>query len=452
MKDALAHLEANREAYLGLLLDYLKIPSISAQRGHDAETRRAADFVSARLAEMGFSVGLFEGDGLPTVHAKHIEGDDRPTLLLYGHYDVQPADPLELWETPPFTPTIIDGEIRARGCADDKGPSLALLLAAECWLKAHGSLPVNLKIILEGEEESGGVVVEQYVKAHAADLDADVLIVADAPGSAKGTPALCYALRGLVAVEVKMTGPSRDLHSGSYGGAVGNPATALARLVSTLHDDRGAVAVDGFYLGIPPLDDAERERIARVPFDEAAFLAEIGSPEAFGEAGYTTMERRSARPTCEINGIFGGYSGEGTKTIVPAEAGCKITCRLVPGQDPAAVQDALVRHLESHRPPGVRMEVARGARAPAMFTDPETIWAGRAREALAAAYGRPATLTREGGSIPVVSVFQTVLGLQPLLIGTYAPGEKAHSPNERYFVDDFYACIRAGIHLFDHRS
>jgi acetylornithine deacetylase/succinyl-diaminopimelate desuccinylase-like protein len=448
MEEALRYLEAHREAYLDQLFSFLRIPSVSAQSDHDEDTRRAAVFIRDRMREAGLTAGLHEGDGLPTVHGAYAAGDGRPTLLLYGHYDVQPPEPLELWETPPFEPTIVDGEIRARGCADDKGPSLALLLAAECWLKATGSLPVNLKVTFEGEEESGGTVLERYLAEHREDLHADALVIADVAGLAPGKPALCYGLRGLVAVEVTVTGPSRDLHSGSYGGAVANPATALARLIASLHDADGCVAVAGFHDGIAPLDDTERARLTRVPFDEAAFLAETGAREVFGEQGYSTPERRTVRPTCEINGIFGGYMGEGAKTIVPARAGCKITCRLVPGQDPEAVLEALVRHLEAHCPPGVGLEVERGPRAPAVYMDPESFWARKARAALEKAFGAPAALTREGGSIPVVNAFSELLGLEALLLGTYAPGERAHSPNERYRVEDFYAAIRTGICLF----
>ncbi len=448
MEEALRYLEAHREAYLEQLFAFLRIPSVSAQSSHDDDTRRAAAFVRDRLLDAGLTAGLFEGDGLPTVYGRYAAGGDRPTVLVYGHYDVQPPEPLELWETPPFEPTIVDGEIRARGCADDKGPTLALLLAAECWLQATGSLPVNLEVAIEGEEESGGSVIERYLKEHRADLHADALVIADVAGLAADRPSLCYGLRGLVALEVTVTGPSRDLHSGTYGGAVANPATALARLVASLHAADGSVAVKDFYAGVAPLDDAERARLAGLPFDEAAFLADTGARELCGEEGYSTWERRAARPTCEVNGIFGGYGGEGTKTIVPAHAGCKITCRLVPGQDPDAVQEAVTRHLEAHCPPGVGLEVAPGAQAPAVYMDPETPWARKARAALEKAFGTPAALTREGGSIPVVNAFKETLGLEALLLGTYAPGERAHSPNERYRVDDFYAAIRTGIHLF----
>jgi acetylornithine deacetylase/succinyl-diaminopimelate desuccinylase-like protein len=448
MEEALRHLEAHREAYLDQLFAYLRIPSVSAQSDHSRDTRRAAAFLRDRLRGIGLEADLFEGEGLPTVHGRYAAGDDRPTLLVYGHYDVQPPEPLELWETPPFEPTLVDDEIRARGCADDKGPSLAMLFAADCWLKATGALPVNLKFAFEGEEESGGTVIERYLEEHREALSADALIVADTPGLAPGTPALCYALRGLVALEATVEGPSRDLHSGSYGGAVANPAAALARMITSLHTSDGRVAVDGFYEGIPPLDAAERARLARLPFDEAALLRDTGARDLRGEEGYTTWERRTARPTCEINGIFGGYAGEGTKTIVPARAGCKITCRLVPAQDPAAVQEALARHLSAHCPPGVGLDIARGPVAPAAYMDPETPWAHKARAALEHAFGAPPALTREGGSIPVVNAFREILGLEALLLGTYAPGERAHSPNERYPVEDFYAAIRTGIYLF----
>jgi acetylornithine deacetylase/succinyl-diaminopimelate desuccinylase-like protein len=448
MDTALRHLEQNRDRFLGLLLEYLRIPSVSAQRAHDADSRRAAEFIRTALAEAGFETGFFEGKGLPTVHGARLADPKKPALVVYGHYDVQPPDPLDLWETPPFEPALRDGEIRARGCADDKGPSLALVLAAASWLKGAGDLPLNLRFVIEGEEESGGTVVYDYVKAKRAELaEARAVAIADAPGLARGVPALCYGLRGIAALDVHLEGPGRDLHSGTYGGAVANPATALARLLATLHDARGRVAIAGFYDGAAPPDAAERARLAKLPFDERAFLSETGSPALAGEEGFTTWERRTARPTVEVNGIFGGYQGEGSKTIVPARAGAKLTCRLVPGQDPARVQDLVARHLETHAPPGVRVQVRRGHLAPAMYADPETPWARAARGALERAYGRAPALTREGGSIPVVAAFREA-GLEPLLLGTYAPGEKAHSPNERYFVEDFFGAIRTGIHLF----
>jgi acetylornithine deacetylase/succinyl-diaminopimelate desuccinylase-like protein len=445
---ALQHLETHKDEYLAELFEYLKIPSVSAQRAHDPDSRFAADFVRNRLEQAGFKAGLFEGDGLPTVHASRIEGDGRPTLLLYGHYDVQPPDPLDEWQSPPFEPTVIDGEIRARGCADDKGPSLAMILAAECWILATGSLPVNLKVVIEGEEESGGHIVNDYLHAHRADLAADALVIADSPGATADVPSLCYGLRGLVAAEVTVRGPARDLHSGFYGGAVANPATALARLVASLHDEHGHVAVPGFYEGVLDVDEVEHARMTSRPFDENEFLAESGAPSLFGEKGFTTLERIGARPTCEVNGIFGGYMGEGTKTIVPARAGCKITCRLVPDQDPETVRQALERHLHANCPAGVTVEVKSAAHAPAMYMDPSSEWARKACAALQQSYGHPPALTREGGSIPVVSTFGDVLGLAPLLIGTYAPGERMHSPNERYFARDFFRAIETGIRLF----
>ncbi len=448
MDRALAYLERNRERFLGLLLDYLKIPSVSAQKRFHEDARRAAEFIRQRLHDAGFQTRVFDGKGLPTVHGWRSQDPKRPTLLVYGHYDVQPPDPLDLWETPPFEPTLLDGEIRARGSADDKGPSLALVLAAECWSKGAGALPLNLKVVIEGEEECGGDVVVQFVKKHKKELAAEALVIADTSGWQRGTPALCYGLRGIFAAEVTIEGPSRDLHSGSYGGTVANPATALARLVATLHDEGGRVAVKGFYDGVTPPDAAERARIAALDFEEGDHLAETGSPALYGEEGFSTLERKGARPTCEINGIFGGYQGEGSKTIIPAKAGCKITCRIVPGQDPAKGFAALERHLRKHCPPGVKLHVRKGHRAAAVYTDPETPWAMRARAALEGAFGRPAMLTREGGSIPVVNLFQKELGTQPLLLGTYAPGERAHSPNERYYVDDFFAAIRTGIRLF----
>ncbi|MHC4956956.1 MAG: dipeptidase [Planctomycetota bacterium] len=450
MKGALDYLEANRDRFLEQLFEFLRIPSISAQSDSHGDARRAAEWIRQRLEDAGMTAALFDdgGDGLPTVTGELKAGDDKPTILIYGHYDVQPPEPLELWETPPFEPTVIDGEIRARGCADDKGPTLAMVLAAECWTKGAGESPVNLKLVIEGEEESGGQVVYRYLEKHRDDLKADALVIADVSGAARGVPALCYGLRGLAALEVKVTGPARDLHSGTYGGTVMNPATAVARIIASLHDENGHVAVAGFYDGVSEIDATERERFAAVPFDEEAYRAELAVPELFGEAGYSTLERKSARPTCEINGIFGGYDGEGSKTIVPAEAGCKLTCRLVPGQDPNAIADAVEAHLKAHCPPGVRLEVEQGHKAAAVYTDPDTEWSRRARKALEAAFEEQPCLLREGGTIPVAIAFQEVLGLPPLLLGTYTPGERAHSPNERYFVEDFYGGIRTGIHLF----
>ena len=448
MQAALDHLEANRQVYLDLLFDFLRIPSVSAQSEYHAEARKAGEFVKAQLEAAGYEASLFEGSGLPTVYGSRIEDASAPTLIVYGHYDVQPPEPLDLWETPPFEPTIVDGQIRARGCADDKGPTLALILAAECLRKTRGALPINIHWVIEGEEECGGPVVGEFLKANAAKLNADALVIADVCGLDAQTPALCYGLRGLAAVEVKVTGPARDLHSGTYGGTLANPATALARLIATLHDDKGRVAIDGFYDGVREVDDVERARTDAIPFDEKEYLAETGAPSIFGEAGFSTLERKGARPTCEVNGIFGGYDGEGSKTIVPAQAGCKLTCRLVPDQDPARVAEAVKTHLEKHCPPGVQVEVELGHQAHGVYTDPDTDWARAARSALSFAFDNQAAVTREGGSIPIVNTFMDTLGVQPLLLGTYTPGERAHSPNERYPVADFIRGIRTGIHLF----
>ncbi|MHC4939906.1 MAG: dipeptidase [Planctomycetota bacterium] len=448
MQPALDHLEANRQVFLDLLFDFLRIPSVSAQSEYHSEARRAGEFVRDQLAAAGYEASLFEGDGLPTVFGSRIEDPDAPTLLVYGHYDVQPPEPLDLWQTPPFEPTLVDGQIRARGCADDKGPTLALILAAECLRKTRGSLPVNLHWVIEGEEECGGPVVGEFLKKNAGKLEADALVIADVCGLDADTPALCYGLRGLAAFEVTVKGPRRDLHSGTYGGTIANPATALARLIATLHDDDGRVAIEGFYDGVREIDEIERKRTDALPFDEKAYLQETGSSALFGETGFSTLERKGARPTCEVNGIFGGYDGEGSKTIVPAEAGCKLTCRLVPDQDPAKVAAAVEAHLLKHSPPGVTVEVGLGHQAQGIYTDPDTDWAKAARKALGFAFGKEAALTREGGSIPIVNTFMDTLGVQPLLLGTYAPGERAHSPNERYPVEDFIRGIRAGIHLF----
>jgi len=449
MDAPLAHLEQQRDRYLDELFELLRIPSVSAQGKHADDVRAGAEWVRARLEAAGLEAGIHEDDaGLPLVYGRYGDDPARKTVLLYGHYDVQPPEPLELWDSPPFEPTVRDGVVYARGCADDKGPTLAMIQAAECWIAATGELPVNLRVVIEGEEEVGGSVIGRYLERHKDAVAADAIVIADVPGAAPGVPAFCYGLRGFTVLEFKVTGPSRDLHSGTYGGTVANPLAAAARLVASLHDAEGRVAVDGFYDGVQAVDDAERARVAEVPFDEDAHLEETGSPALFGEPGFSTLERKGARPTCEVNGLFGGYQGEGAKTIVPAEATCKITCRLVPDQDPVRVQDAVVKHLEARCPPGVRLEITRGTAAEAVFADPTTPWAQAACHALEKAYGKAPVLVREGGSIPVAITFQELFGHAPLLLGTYSPGERAHSPNERYPVADFFGAIRTGIALY----
>jgi acetylornithine deacetylase/succinyl-diaminopimelate desuccinylase-like protein len=447
--DALDYAEKNADRFLSDLMDYLAIPSISGRPKHADDVRKAAEFTRDKLREAGLEADLAEGDGHPLVRADYRGAPGAPTVILYGHYDVQPVDPLDLWETAPFEPTIVDGMIRARGGADDKGPALAQVFGLMSWCKGAGSLPINVVVLIEGEEEVGGPVLPAYIQAHKADLAADAVVIMDCPGYAPGVPALAYGLRGIATLEVRVDGPARDLHSGGYGGAVKNPAEALCEMIASCRAADGGIAIPGVLEGIVPLSQKERERSAALPFSEAEFLAETGSPATWGEEGYTTLERRWGRPTFEVNGLFGGYQGDGSKTIVPATAGAKLSLRLVPGQDAQKVLDAVEEHLLANAPAGVTVTVDKGFGAPAILVDVESAPARAARRALAEGFGQEPLLTREGGSIPVVATFAEALGVTPLLVGTYRPGEKAHSPNEQYHPDDFQAAIRTSVVMLE---
>lgn len=427
----------------------MSIPSISAQPAHVADVVRSAVWLCDRMARAGLAARIVESPGEhPIVLARSRPVPGAPTVLVYGHHDVQPVDPLSEWEHPPFEPTVIDGVLRCRGGADDKGPTLAMVAACEAWERGAGGLPLNVLFAVEGEEESGGQHLARYVREHGDELRADCLVILDVPGFAAGVPALCYGLRGILTLELRVDGPSRDLHSGGYGGAVANPAEVLARILTTCRAADGSIAIAGVLDDVAAPDAAERARLASLPVDEEGFRAESGAPALFGEPGRGLWERLWARPTFEVNGIFGGYQGSGSKTIIPAWAGAKLSLRLVPHQDPDRVFDAVRRHLAAVCPPTVRLTVVRGHGASAIHEPPSGPWAERACRAMEEAYGVAPRLVRAGGSIPIAQVFHEVLGLAPLLFGTYSPGERAHAPNERYPLADFHAAIRAGTRFF----
>lgn len=438
------HLRAHRERGLQGLQEFLSIPSVSAVSAHRADMVRAADFLADRLRAAGLQdVAVLPTGGHPAVFAQWLGAPGRPTALVYGHYDVQPPDPLELWTTPPFAPSVRDGRLFARGAADDKGQVWMHVLAAEALLQTTGRLPLNLRFLIEGEEEVGSTHLKSFVAAHRQELAAEVVVISDSGLYAPGLPAIVYGLRGLCALELTVRGPSRDLHSGEYGGAVQNPLHALAELVAGLHDPEGRVAVEGFYEDVRPLPDQERAALARLPFDAEAYRRDLGVPAVFGEAGYSTTERTTARPTVEVNGMWGGFQGEGSKTVIPAEAHAKLTCRLVPDQDPARIGQQVADHLRRRCPPGVRVEVTAHEGAPATVAPLDSEYVRAASRALRGAFGAEPVHTRMGGSIGVVPAFTEQLGAPVVLMGFGLAEDHIHSPNESFDLDNYDRGLRA---------
>ncbi len=432
------------------LFEFLRIPSISARSDRSDQVIEAADWLRDRMAEAGLTAEVISTDGHPVVLGEWREaGPDAPTILIYGHYDVQPSDPDDLWTSPAFEPEIRDGRIYARGSADDKGQVFMHLKAIEAHLSARGSLPANVVFLVEGEEEVGSVNLTPFVKAHLDRLAADAVVVSDSGMFAPGLPSILYSLRGLAYLELRVRGASSDLHSGAYGGAVANPANALAQIVASLHDSQGRVAIDGFYDDVADVEDTVREGIASLPFDEEAFRADVGVPGLTGEDGFTTLERLWIRPTCDVCGLLSGYTGEGAKTVLPARAMAKVSFRLVPNQDPGRIADLFRAHVAAHAPAGVEVEVVElhGGRPWRSSVDPNLLAA--ASRSLARAFGREPVLQGEGGSIPIVVEFEELLGAPALLLGFSLPGCNMHAPDEWLSVDNFERGIRALTYLYD---
>jgi len=427
----------------------LRIPSISARREHQADTRAAAEWLHDHARAIGLEASIHETKGHPIVLAEWRKaGPDAPTVLIYGHYDVQPVEPLELWTTPPFEPSIRDGRIYARGSVDDKGQLFLHLKAIEAHLAATGSLPVNVVLLMEGEEEVGSENLMPFVEANTERLKCDAVVISDTTMVAPGVPTIGASLRGLAYFEIHVDGPGHDLHSGSYGGAVINPATALARIIASFHDENWHARIPGFYDDVDPADDL-RDQTRRVGFDENRFLEETGSPETGGEAGFNTLERIWVRPTVEVNGLLSGYTGEGSKTVLPAHAMAKVSCRLVPHQDPEKIQTLFIDYVRSVAPAGVRVDVRvlhGGKPWRAKIGGPLYDAAGRALEK---AFGKKPVLAGEGGSIPIVPEFERVLGAPVLLMGFGLPGENAHAPDEWMSVENFEKGILASAFLLD---
>ena len=430
------------------LFTFLRFPSISTDSRHTADVRACAQWLIEKLTGMGLAVELHETARHPIVVARNEHRADRKTVLIYGHYDVQPVDPLALWQNPPFEPEIREGKIWARGATDNKGQMLAHILGVEKTLREQGELPVNLIFLFEGEEEIGSPNLAPFLREHRESLRCDVIAVSDTGMVAPGVPTMGYGLRGIACAEVTLRGPKGDLHSGIYGGAVANPATAIARLVASLHDSNGKILVDGFYDDVRPLEAWERDMWKKIPgVADADFLDVTGSPSVFGEEGYSSAERVWARPTAEVNGIGGGYQGEGSKTVLPAEAFAKFSFRLVPDQDPKDILEKVRAHFEKHCPAGVSIDIYIGHDGKPYLADPHSADGKAAQRALTAAFGSEPVLIREGGSIPIIQSFREILGADTLLLGLALPDCQIHAPNENFPVANFEAGILLNQHL-----
>jgi acetylornithine deacetylase/succinyl-diaminopimelate desuccinylase-like protein len=439
MQLVLDYLKKNQARFLNEFCDYLRFASVSAQPEHKKDVHACAEWLAAHCAQIGLETKIHATAGNPIVIAKtkRQKNSACPHFMIYGHYDVQPVEPLELWNAPPFEPKIIGREIFARGATDNKGQNFAHLKAVEAYLKTGTPLPCDLTFVLEGEEEVGSKSLSDFLKKNQRALACDAIVISDTGMPDLKHPALTYALRGIVAFEITVHGPARDLHSGVFGGAVENPAMALARLLARVRDENGRVTIPGFYDDILPLSKVEREHAARYPLKDSQLKKILGAPELFGERGFSAMEQRSARPTFEINGLTSGYQGEGSKTIVPAWARAKITCRLVPNQKPAHVRKAVCDYLKKICPSSVRLEINSGHGAEAYLVSPTGAHAHAALRALKKSFGGEPILMREGGSIPIVNQFKKILGADSLLLGLGLPDDNAHSPNEKFHLDCF---------------
>jgi acetylornithine deacetylase/succinyl-diaminopimelate desuccinylase-like protein len=449
MKAVLSYLKANQPRFVHELCELLRFPSVSAQPAHKPDLENCAAWLMQHCRQLGLDAELCPTPGHPIVLARtpHRAGR-RPHFLVYGHYDVQPPEPFDLWDSLPFEPAIHGRTLVARGSADNKGQHFAHLKAVEAYLKTGTDLPCDLTFVLEGEEEVGSQSLPPFLRQRREELRCDAVVISDTGMPAKNLPALTYALRGVVSLEVTLRGPSRDLHSGLFGGSVENPAMALSQLLAKMRDAKGRVTIPGFYADVVALTPLERKQLRRLPGSEESHRRFLGVPALFGEAGFSSLERTTARPTFEINGLTSGYQGEGGKTIVPAWARAKITMRLVPSQRPEKIMKAAIAWLKRLCPPTVRMEVAPGHGAPPYLVEPTGVHAQAALRALRAAFHHEPVLMREGGSIPIVTDFKKTLGADTLLLGLALPDANAHSPNEKFDLDCFAAGQRMSAWLW----
>lgn len=446
------YIASNKDRYLAELFEWLRIPSVSADSRHKADVRKAAEFLKQKFTEAGVDKAeICETKGHPIVYAEKIKDPSLPTVLVYGHYDVQPADPLELWDSPPFEPVIKNDKIFARGSCDDKGQVYMHVKAFETMMK-HNSLPCNVKFMVEGEEEVGSDNLGTFVKENKPRLKADIILISDTALISLDHPSITTGLRGLSYMEVEVTGPNRDLHSGVYGGAVANPINVLCKMIASLHDESGRVTIPGFYDKVAALSEEERKAIKLAPFDLENYKKELGIDEVFGEKGFTTVERTGIRPTLDVNGIWGGYTGEGAKTVLPSKANAKISMRLVPNQVSSEITELFTKHFQSIAPKYVKVKVKAHHGGEPAVTPTNSPAFKAASKAFEEVWGKTPIPTRDGGSIPIVALFKKELGLDTVLMGFGLDSDAIHSPNEHYGVKNFMLGIETIVAFFKHYS
>ena len=449
MKPVTDYILSHREAFEGDLAELLRVPSVSADSRQQSEVRGAAQWVLAQFQQLGLSTELIDTAGHPLVYAESPPIPGAPVALVYGHYDVQPPEPLEEWISPPFEPTVRNGNIYARGATDDKGQMLTHVKSVEAWIKAAGQLPIQVKFLIEGEEEVGSEHLVPFVREQRDRLACDCVVISDCCQFAPGMPAITCGLRGIAYYELRLRGPRQDLHSGTFGGAVTNPANALVQMLAALRDQNGRIQLPGFYDDVVPLSDREREAFRELPLTDKQFMEQIGASGLSGEAGFTSLERRWARPTLDINGLTSGYQGEGAKTVLPARASAKFSFRLVPHQDPVRLTTSLRSFLEARLPPGIDMELIDHHGAPGVVVSLDSPYMRAAAAAIEAGFGRAPVYIREGGSIPIVTTFTQVLRADVLLLGWGQNDDNTHSPNEKFSLEDYHRGTLASAHLWN---
>lgn len=439
-------IQKQKEAYVEELIEFLTIPSVSADSSHKDDVLNAANWLTKSLEKIGMeNIELIETKGHPIVYADWLHAEGQPTILIYGHYDVQPADPLERWESPPFEPVTRNNKLYARGATDDKGQLFIHLKAIELLQQTLHTLPVNIKFCIEGEEELASPNLPPFIENHKQKLAADVVLISDTSFINEHLPAICTSLRGALAMELKVKTANADLHSGTYGGGVPNAIHSLVKILDSFHNDHGKITIEGFYEGVPEITDELRKEIASIPFDEAGMKKEIGLETLFGEDGFTFQEQTGIRPTLEINGVTGGFQGEGIKTIVPCEATAKITCRLVGNQNPQKVYEAIERHIKTNSPTGVQAEIKQLLQANPVTLDSQNVMIQKAADAYEKVYNIRPVFPKAGGSIPVVEVFSRILDIPVVLMGFGLPSENLHAPNEHFHLENFTKGIETSI-------